>query len=192
MGASEDISFSSYKNFSLNNEYKFDNLIISGAIRSGKTEKAIEIIAEAVRKGKNFVYVCRSHEQCKDVVKRLDEREIAAVHVASEKWKDFDYETRFSFSPKEFHSKWANTVKKTGREIPQIKYAEHLVKTNYIDGIITVPELFLKLFYKRKRESRRRTKYDIDMFEARSEGSKMPFGLQKYIIRRKIVSEKMV
>ncbi len=131
-----------YKKVSVDDEFDFNNnLIITGAIRSGKTELAInEIICK-----RKVVYVCRSHEQCKDVVKRLDKFGIATVHVAGEKKKEFEYETDYSLTPKDFYEKWRDMVKRTGKKIPQIKYVEHLLKIGYIDVVVTVPELFVQL-----------------------------------------------
>lgn len=128
-----------------------NNLIITGAIRSGKTEKAIKKVKEFVKANKKAIYICRSHEQCKDVARRLDKKGVKVLHLTGGKYKNIDYALNKGITPKQFYEllkenrKFRNRYKASDISTKITELAEEMLVLDDIDVVVTVPEMAIKL-----------------------------------------------
>ncbi|AEA47520.1 hypothetical protein [Archaeoglobus veneficus] len=112
------------------------NICVKAPIREGKTFAVCYKISKTNPK---VLFVVRTHEQAKEVMKRLTALGVSCAHVAGVMWKNFNYNytgNAISWTPADL---WKLLSKNRRKDI--VKYTTQMIKDNMINAVVTVPEI---------------------------------------------------
>lgn len=112
------------------------NIAVKAPIREGKTFAVCYKIATS---NKKVLYVVRTHEQAKEVAKRLTALGVSCAHVAGKRWENFNYRhdgSGLCWTPAEL---WQLLSKKRRRNI--VKHVSQMARDGLISAVVTVPEI---------------------------------------------------
>ncbi len=112
------------------------NIAVKAPIREGKTFAICHKIATS---NKKVLYVVRTHEQAKEVVKRLSALGVTCAHVAGVRWKKFTYKhdsSSISWTPADL---WQLLSKNRRKNI--VERVSQMLRDGLITAVITVPQI---------------------------------------------------
>ena len=112
------------------------NLAVKAPIREGKTFAVCYAISKSNTK---VLYVVRTHEQAKEVTKRLTALGVFCAHVAGVKWKNFPCNRNgygLSWTPADL---WQLLSKNKRKNI--VEHVSQMLRDGFITAVVTVPQI---------------------------------------------------